>query len=141
MISSDEWRSELTARRAAVWASAQRHECDLGLIFGSFGHAEPFRYLVNFVPVLGDAWGILTAPDKMTCVLNFSWQLEEARQISGLQEWYGVFDPVPTVVELLVSRAPKRVGLIGMHRLPVTAFEAIKTALPNTVFVDIGSDV
>jgi Xaa-Pro aminopeptidase len=141
MISSQEWRTELTARRNAVWASAERHECDLALIFGSFGHAEPFRYLTNFVPVLGDAWGILTAPDGIAGVLNFSWQLEEARQISGIQEWYGVFDPVPTVVELLAQRGPKRIGMIGMHRLPVTAFDSIKAALPNAAFVDIGDDV
>src|SRR5437867_12052133 len=107
MINSEEWRSELMARRTAVWAIAQQHECDLALIFGSFGHAEPFRYLTNFVPVLGDAWGILTAPNGMACVLNFSWQLDEARQISGIQEWYGLFNPVPSVVELLASHAPK----------------------------------
>src|SRR5579871_4365933 len=117
-VTPEQWRSELAARRARVWSIIQRHECDLGLIFGSFGHAEPFRYLTNFTPVLGDAWAILRGDDAISCVLNFNWQLEEARQISGIQEWSGVFDPVPTVAELLSARSPRRVGVVGLHRLP-----------------------
>ncbi len=141
MVSSEEWHSELTTRRAAVWAIAQQRECDLVLVFGSFGHAEPFRYLTNFAPVLGDAWGIVTSPEAISCVLNFNWQLEEARQISGIQDWHGLFHPVPTVIELLAARAPKKIGVVGLHRLPFVDFEAIKQALPDTAFVDIGADV
>src|SRR5689334_5858391 len=138
MISPEEWRSELATRRAAVWSIVQQHDCDLGLIYGGFGHAEPFRYLTNFVPVLGDSFGIVTGPDTMACVLNFAWQLEEARQISGLQEWYGQFNPIPTLVDLLSARTPKRIGIVGLHRLPVPAYEAIKAALPDATLVDIG---
>lgn len=140
-VTPEQWRSELAARRSRVWSIVQQHECDLGLIFGSFGHAEPFRYLTNFTPVLGDAWAILHGEEAISCVLNFNWQLEEARQISGIQEWSGQFDPVQMVVEVLSARSPRRVGIVGLHRLPALAFDAIKAALPAAAFVDIGGEV
>lgn len=141
MITTQEWHSELKARRVKVWEIAQKNGCDAVLVFGSTGHGEPFRYLTNFVPVLGDCWGILSSAQQMVGVLNFNWQLEEARRISGIEEWHGIFDSIPTVSEVLAANAPKRVGVIGLHRLPVTAYERIKAALPNTEFVDIGPEV
>jgi Xaa-Pro dipeptidase len=77
----------------------------------------------------------------MACVLNFNWQLEEARRLSGVEAWYGLFDPHPRLTELLKAAAPQRIGVVGLHRLPVTAFEAIKTALPGVTFEDITSAV
>jgi len=141
MITSEEWRAELAVRRGAVWAIGQRHDCDVILIFGSTGHAEPFRYLTNFVPVLGDSWAIIRGSDQIACVLNFNWQLDEARPISGIADWYGVFNPIPTVVDLLTAAAPKRIGVVGLHRMPVVAYDSIKAALPQVAFIDIGSAV
>ncbi len=141
MISREEWYRELAARRAAVWEIVQRQQGDVGLIFGSFGHSEPFRYLTNFVPVLGDTWAVMRGADDITAVMNFHWQTEEARDLSGIQDWRGEFNAVPTVIELLRNAAPSRIAVVGLHRMPVTAYEAIRAALPNATFVDIGADV
>lgn len=141
MIDRQAWHTELTTRRARVWAIAEKNGCDVCLVFGSQGHAEPFRYLTNFVPALGDSWAILTGANSISCVLNFDWQNIEAREISGIEHWYGIFDAVPTVADLLAKDHPKRIGIVGRHRLPVSAYESIKTSLPHTEFVDIGAEV
>lgn len=141
MTANSAWQQELEKRRAQVWAIGQQHDCDLVLVFGSFGNAEPFRYLTNFVPVLGDCWGILTGPDRMTAVLNFTWQILEARQLSGFDDWHGRFDPLPIVSERLQAATPKRIGVVGIHRLPYPAYQAIQAALPNAAWVDITAEV
>ncbi len=141
MATTEEWHSELERRRATIWSIVQKAGCDGCIVFGSEGHAEPFRYLTNFVPALGDSWAILTGPQTAACVLNFDWQLPEARQVSGIDTWYGIFDPLPTIVEILQAAKPKRIAVVGLHRLPVTAYEVLKTRLPDAAFVDIGADV
>src|SRR2546421_12701848 len=67
---------------------AAAHDCDAFLAFGSHGHAEHFRYLTNFAPALGDAWLVVAGPAPV-CVLDFDWQVEEARRRSGLEDWRG----------------------------------------------------
>lgn len=141
MSGNGDWHRELGIRRAQVWAIGEQQGCDLILVFGSYGHAEPFRYLTNFVPVLGDSWGIMTGPAQMTCVLNFTWQLLEARTLSGIDNWFGRFNPVPLVAEHLAAAIPKRVGVVGLHRLPVPAYEAIQSALPAAEWVNIEAEV
>ena len=93
MIMTDPWQQELTKRRSKIWSIIVNSNCDIGLIYSSREHPEPFRYLTNFVPTLGDMWGILVNQDQMTNVLNFHWELNEARQVSGLNDWHGYFDP------------------------------------------------
>src|SRR3712207_7484177 len=53
VVTPEAWTRELAARREAVWTIAQRRDCDLLLVYGGAGHMEPFRYLTNFVPVVG----------------------------------------------------------------------------------------
>lgn len=141
MVTNAEWQQELATRRQQVWEVGQQHDCDLILVYGGSGHAEPFRYLTNFVPVLGDSWGILTGPAQMTSVMNFQWQILEARALSGLNDWYARFDPLPILTEQLADAAPQRIGVVALHRLPVLAYNAIQAALPNVAWVDITADV
>ncbi len=141
MIDRSEWRDELAGRRRRVWDILQAHQCDAGLVYGGFGHAEPFRYLTNFVPVLGDAWAIVTGPVLLSCVLNFDWQLEEARQQSGLADWTGQFDPLPPIIEALKVVRPRRVGVIGRHRLPVAVEETLRLVMPGVSWLDLGAEV
>ncbi len=140
LITNQEWKQELDARRSAFREIVARSDCDLALIYGGWGHAEPFRYLTNFTPVLGDAYASVTA-ETMACVLNFNWQLIEAREQSGIEEWYGAFDPLPTVINVMKAAAPKRIGVVGLHRLPFVAYSAIQSAFPGAAFVDLGSEV
>lgn len=140
MVATD-WMAELAARRRAVWEVAQGESCDAVLIFGSQAHAEPFRYLTNFVPVLGDMWGLLTGPEAMTCILNFSWQLAEAAELSGLEGWAGHLRAAEAVVRALGQGRPQRLGVVGLNRMPVTDYQAIRTALPGMDLVDIGGPV
>lgn len=141
--STTNWHTELASRRAAVWNIVQENKCDVALILGSAAQDQPFRYLTNFLPIFGDIWAILsgTDVDAMTCVLNFNWQLIEARAASGLPNWHGIFDSPPLVAELLAGHHPRRVGVIGLHRLPVPFFVTIKAAVPEATFVDIGAQV
>ena len=68
IISTQEWTQELEARRAAVRAIVAQNQCDLLLIYGGWGHAEPFRYLTNFSPVLGDAYAVVTSANVASVV-------------------------------------------------------------------------
>src|SRR5919201_6607288 len=68
-----EWASELAARRERMRCLLEQAGCDAGLVFGCDGHAEHFRYLTNFAPVLGDSWLIMDAGER--CVLTFQWQI------------------------------------------------------------------
>lgn len=140
MITISEWHTELKTRRARFWKVVQQSGCDLGLVFGSHEHPEAFRYLTNFVPVLGDMWGILSSEDRMVSLLNFHWQLEEARQASGLQEWVGVFDLIPAVLDALSSFNHRRVAVFGMQRIPYIALQAIKERFPILEWIDAGAE-
>jgi hypothetical protein len=88
VIVAEEWRAELKARRQRMRELAVQHDCDAFLAFGAHGHAEHFRYLTNFAPALGDAW-LVVAGTAPVCVLDFDWQVEEARRRSGLEDSSG----------------------------------------------------
>lgn len=141
MISNAEWHAELAVRQAAVWEIGAKQGCDLVLVFGSEGHAEPFRYLTNFVPVIGDMWALLTGPAQVQCILNFSWQLIEARAFSGIASWQGHFNPIPSVLEAMAAANPRRVGVEGLHRIPAVAFDAMRARFPQAEFSDLGAGV
>ena len=118
MIPLNQWHTELGNRRKHIWQIAQEAGCDIALVYSSREHPEPFRYLTNFVPALGDMWGLLSSPEAMTCVLNFHWELNEASQVSGVHDWHGYFDPTPFLQERLSSHKPERIAVLGLHRMP-----------------------
>jgi len=140
MVSLQEWHKELSRRRRAFWEIAQRKECDLALIYGSREHPEAFRYLTNFVPVLGDMWGILKGDEQMTCLLNFHWQLKEARTYSGLEDWHGIFDPLPSLLDGLAEASPQRLAVFGMDRITFAAVEAIRKRFPGITLLETDGD-
>jgi Xaa-Pro aminopeptidase len=135
-----EWRAELEARREAVLGIVGRAGCDALLVFGSHGRGEHFRYLTSFAPVLGDMW-LVAGDRRLTCVLDFDWQVDEARQRSGLDDWRGGGRPVETVAALLGELAPRRLAVAGLDRLPVTAFELLRSRLRDTAVLDFGAEV
>jgi Xaa-Pro aminopeptidase len=128
------WPAELEARRARARAILSDAGCDLGLVFGCDRHGQSFRYLTNFEPVLGDMW--LLFGDRERCFLTFQWQIIEARAASGIDEWHGLFDPVPLVVEALRESGARRVGVIGLRRMPVPAYRAVEGAVGELVDLD-----
>lgn len=129
------WAEELAARRQRFHEVLDGVGCDAGLVFGCDGHAQNFRYLTNFVPVLGDSW--LLAGSEWRCVLTFQWQIGEAVERSGIERWDAAFDPVPLVIEAVAAQKPKRLGVAGIDRMPVPAFQALTRALPGTEVVDV----
>jgi Xaa-Pro aminopeptidase len=133
------WLVELRARRERVRAVLAEAGCDAGLVFGSPQHDQAFRYLTNFKPVLGDAWLVLAGDER--CALNFTWQLEEARTVSGIERWDGAFEPLPLVVDALASASARRVGVAGLARMPVPAHRALLEALPGLQLVDVAPAV
>lgn len=140
MISTAEWHQELKTRRKAIWEIVEKHGCDTGLIYGSHDHSEPFRYVTNFVPELGDMWGVLYGPVRLTNILNFHWQLIEARQKSGLTDWYGYFDCLPAVIEALAANSPKHIAVLGLDRMPAKAYQVIQDRLGAVTLIDAGED-
>lgn len=139
MTSDADWHRELSQRRERLWRAAEERGCDLLLVYGGPQHVEPFRYLTNFVPVLGDTWAVMSGAESVTCVLNFHWELREAEQRSGLGDWHGHFDPVPFLAEVVHGARPSRVGVVGMGRIPWVALEALKAAAPGAELVDVGA--
>ena len=140
IVSTGEWHAELRSRRAAVWEICEREACDFILVYGSDGHAEPFRYLTNFVPALGETW-LLMSGSAVSCVMNFDWQVVEAQRASGIDDWYGEFQPAPLLIDLLQKSNPRRIGVAGFERMPVTTFNSLSEALPRASFKDIGASV
>jgi Xaa-Pro aminopeptidase len=134
---NETWNGELRARRERMREILGRAACDAGLVFGCDGHAQGFRYLTNFAPVLGDMW-ILLAPAGERCVLTFQWQIEEARGRSGIDRWDAAFDPTPLVVEALRESGARRVGIAGLERLPVPAHRALLDGVEGLELVDVG---
>jgi Xaa-Pro aminopeptidase len=135
VIAVEEWRAELTTRRERMREIAARHDCDAFLAFGAHGHAEHFRYLTNFAPALGDAW-LVVAGDAPVCVLDFDWQVEEARRRSGLEDWRARFGSAPRVAEVLRDAAPRRLAVAGLDRVPVKAWEVVAGGFD---VVDVGA--
>jgi Xaa-Pro aminopeptidase len=138
VFAPEEWPSELERRRASTAEIVERYGCDAFLIFGSHGHAEPFRYLTNFAPALGDAWLVQASRRAPVCVLDFDWQVEEARRRSGLSEWRARFGAAPLVAEVLAETSPRRLAVAGLERLPVKAWETLRGEFDT---VDISDDV
>jgi Xaa-Pro aminopeptidase len=118
-----DWAPELDRRRARARQLLADAGCDVGLVFGCDRHGQSFRYLTNFEPVLGDMWLLLDGGER--CFLTFQWQIIEAQAASGIADWHGQFDPVPLVVEALHESGARRVGVIGLDRMPVPAFRAL----------------
>jgi Xaa-Pro aminopeptidase len=134
-----DWGPELLARRSRVQQALSASGCDVGLVFGCDGHAEHFRYLTNFSPVLGDSWLILGPEPR--CILTFQWQIVEARGLSGIERWDASFDPVPLVADALRALSPRRIGFAGRDRVPLPAYLALADALRGVEWTDIGPAV
>jgi Xaa-Pro aminopeptidase len=133
------WIVELRERRERVRGILEAAGCDAGLVFGCPQHDQGFRYLANFTPVLGDSWLVLGASER--CVLNFTWQLDEARAASGIEGWDGAFDAIPLVVEAVRETGAARVGVVGLERLPAPAHRALLETLPGLELVDVAPAV
>ena len=118
MVTLQDWHEELKVRRSKVWNIVQGEGCDIGLVYSSREHPEPFRYLTNFSPVLGDMWGVVSGEEEMSCLLNFHWELNEASQVSGLQDWHGHFDPYPFLFEKLSELKPGRIAVLRIRPPP-----------------------
>jgi Xaa-Pro aminopeptidase len=136
-VSAEAWRDELAARRRRARQVFAEAGCDLGLVFGCDRHGQAFRYLTSFEPLLGDMWLLLD--DGERCFLTFQWQIIEARALSGIEEWRGQFDPVPLVVEALRESGARRIGVVGLDRMPVPAYHALERGIPEAELVDLGS--
>ncbi len=135
MTDQTAWHAELEARRKKFEAVLAAEGCDAGLVFGCDGHAQDFRYLTNFVPILGDSW--LVAGADWRCVLTFQWQIAEAIGRSGMETWEAAFDPIPLVVAAVAHEKSKRLGVVGLDRMPVPAFQALTRALADAELVDV----
>ena len=120
------WVNELRARRAAFAEELRSLGCDAGLVYGSHGHGENFRYLTSFTPVLGDMWAVTDTDSRVECILNFTWQLEEARRLSGIEAWHGAFNAVPVVVDAVAHLRPTRIGVVGLDRVPAVVVTALR---------------
>jgi Xaa-Pro aminopeptidase len=137
---NEAWNGELRARRERVRAILARAGCEAGLVFGCDGHTQSYRYLTNFAPVLGDMY-LLLAEDGERCVLTFQWQIDEARGRSGIDRWDAAFDPVPLVIGALRGTGARRVGIVGLERLPVPAHRRLLEAIDGLELVDVGAAV
>ncbi|GEM_PF-1640653 len=138
----NKWQDELKARRKAIWEIAQEKGCDAVLIFGSPGHSQPFRYVTNFAPELGDMFALMTGENEISCVLNFDWRLIEARRISGIDNWQGDLQAMPLIVDTIMNIPRiKSLGVVGTSRLPATDYYYMTAVLPELVTTDISSSV
>jgi Xaa-Pro aminopeptidase len=131
---------ELATRRSSFLDALRRLDCDAGLVYSSQGHTENFRYLTNFTPLLGDMWAIADAEGGFECVLNFTWQLEEARRASGIDSWQGAFDATLPVVEAVARLRPARLGVVGLARVPFGLVDALRQRL-EVELVDATSEL
>jgi Xaa-Pro dipeptidase len=136
-----EWQDELEGRRERFRQLVDEHECDAALVYGAHGHGEHFRYLTNFAPALGDMWFLSHTDAPPLCVLDFDWQLEEARRRSGIDDWRARFGAAPLAAELLAGASPRRLAVAGLDRLPVTAWETVRTGLGPAEIVDLGAEL
>ncbi|TAN31803.1 aminopeptidase P family protein [bacterium] len=132
-----QWGVELDSRRRGFRQVLDGAGCDAGLVFGCDGHAQHFRYLTNFTPVLGDSWLLLAG--ELACFLTFPWQIVEAIGRSGIERWDAAINPIPLVVEALRQARPKRLGVAGVERMPAPAWRALMEGLPGVDLVDVGA--
>lgn len=138
-LAGSAWRAELRERRERARQMAADAGAQALLVFGCDGHAQAFRHLTNFQPVLGDMWLLLA--DTPRCLLTFQWQIIEAREASGIERWEAAFDPVPLVVGALRESGIRRVAVAGLDRMPVPAHAALTTAVGDLRIVDVGTEL
>jgi Xaa-Pro aminopeptidase len=141
VTTNGDWTAELDRRRTRLREAMEANGCEMAIVFGSQGHSENFRYVANFVPVLGDMWALFRRGGEITCVLNFTWQLEEARRFSRVPDWHGQFDAAPVIADLVASERAARVGIVGMERIPAVAYGALRERVADTEFVDLTPEV
>lgn len=135
------WRAELDARRAALDDIAHARGCQAWLVAGAEGHAEAFRYVTSFVPILGTMWAAGGGRRPPTCSLEFSWQLEEAATRSGIEDWHGAADVLAPVLAALRARKPERVAVAGAARMPAGHARALRDGLPGVELVEIDDEM
>lgn len=135
------WTAELRSRREALVEILERSGCDLGLVFGTLARAEHVRYLTGFAPSMGDAWLLLRSADDVSGFLDFTWQVDDARRRSRLDDWRAEFTAGGIVADALAAEQPRRLGVAGLDRIPATAFDAIRARLPRTEVVDVGHEL
>lgn len=140
LLASPAWMTELQGRRERVRGIAEAHGCEVTVVFGAQRHFEHARYLTSFVPRMGDLWVLLDA-ESIECVLDFDWQLEEARRLSGLSEWRARFGAASIVANWLAARAPQRIAVAGLERMPVVAADELRAAVGAAALVDVGAEV
>ncbi len=128
---------ETVSRRNTLWERAAEQGCDLVIIYGSQDSSAAFRHLINFVPVMGDMWALMQTPGTMTGILNFHWELKEACQLSGFSDWQGEFDAAPLIIDQIRKYAPRKLGIVGMQRIPWRILNKILTAIPDVDMVDL----
>jgi Xaa-Pro aminopeptidase len=119
----------------------RRADADALLVFGSDGHAEPFRYLTNFQPILGSMWLLLGGDGAAFCAVDFHWQLEEARRRSGIADWHGAPGPVSAVIDQARGRGARRIAVVGLDRLPVTEWNRLREGLPGAELLDVTGEL
>ncbi len=134
-----DWEPELSSRFTSLLHFAIDADCEALLVYASREHAEPFRYLTNFVPTLGDMWAIVPDLDReqTSCFLNFDWELNEAARLSGIPDWHGRFDILPLVVEKIKQLDARRIAVLGLDRIPWRAYETLCSAFPGVEWVDL----
>ncbi len=139
LLLPSEWQSELASRYTQIYTIMTGLDCEALLVYASRERAEPFRYLFNFVPTLGDMWAITCGPERenTSCFLNFHWELEEAAHVSGISDWAGSINPLPLIVDRIAQLAVRRIAVLGLHRVPWPDYQAICSAWPNLEIMDI----
>jgi len=139
MTPSCDWEYELSSRFTRIFNYATLMDCEALLVYANREHVEPFRYLTNFVPNMGDMWAIVHGceREKINCFLNFHWELKEAASVSGISDWDGSINPVPSVVDRIKQLSAKRIAILGFERIPWQAYQAICSACPDLELVNI----
>jgi Xaa-Pro aminopeptidase len=138
-VKPSEWERELSNRFIQISGFVTSLDCEAFLVYGSQDRPEPFRYLTNFVPDMGDMWAVAPTYDRqeMSCILNFHWELKEAGRVSGISDWKGVMDSVPLVIEIIKQLKLNRIAVLGLKRIPWFDYQAISSACPNLELIDI----
>jgi Xaa-Pro aminopeptidase len=122
----EEWLDELAGRRDAARELTGRSGADALVVFGFDGHAEPFRWLTGFQPLMGSMWLVLPAAGEASCAVEFPWQIAEARRRSGIERWHGAPGPVSAVVDWIHESGSLRLALAGSEWLPSAARQALE---------------
>lgn len=109
---------ELEQRRVAAAAAVRDAGCDGALVYGPQGHTDLARWLTDFEPLMGDVWLLLGADGRLGGVLEFGWQVDEARERSGAPDWRAPGDPGAGVAAAIERLGWRRLATAGAARLP-----------------------